>query len=224
MAIGLGRIFGFKFPENFNNPYISQNITEFWRRWHITLSEWMRDYLYIPLGGNRVKTQRRLYVNFITVFLISGLWHGASWNFVIWGAWHGGFLILDRLFLIKLFKKIGTLTRVLFTYLVVLIGWVIFRIENLSDIRFYLGKMFSPDMSLADYHLTTESKYIMILAALFSVITLSKTGKQLQTFVFYTNYKRSTHIVVSIILLLLFVINLSAVTSSDFNPFIYFRF
>ncbi|WP_297096132.1 MBOAT family protein [uncultured Draconibacterium sp.] len=224
MAIGLGRIFGFKFPENFNNPYISQNITEFWRRWHITLSEWMRDYLYIPLGGNRVKSQRRLYGNLITVFLISGLWHGASWNFVIWGAWHGCFLILDRIFLIKLFKRIGTIPRVLFTYIVVLVGWVIFRIENLPDIRFYLGKMFSTDISLADYHLTTESKYIMILAALFSVITLLKAGKQLQTFVFYTKYKRSTHIVVSIILLVLLVINLSAVTSSDFNPFIYFRF
>ncbi|HYQ56087.1 MAG TPA: MBOAT family O-acyltransferase [Draconibacterium sp.] len=224
MAIGLGRIFGFKFPENFNNPYISQNITEFWRRWHITLSEWMRDYLYIPLGGNRVKTKRRLYGNLITVFLISGLWHGASWNFVIWGAWHGCFLILDRLFLIKLFKRIGTVPRVLFTYIVVLVGWVIFRIENLPDIRFYLGEMFSNDISLADYHLSTESKYIMVLAALFSVITLLKTGKQLQTFVFYTRYKRSTHIVVSIILLVLLVINLSAVTSSDFNPFIYFRF
>lgn len=224
MAIGLGRIFGFKFPENFNNPYISQNITEFWRRWHITLSEWMRDYLYIPLGGNRVKTQRRLYANLITVFLISGLWHGASWNFVIWGTWHGCFLILDRIFLIKLFKRIGTIPRVLFTYFVIVIGWVIFRIENLPEIRFYLAKMFSTDMSLANYHLSAESKYIMILAALFSIITLSKAGKRLQTFVFYTNYKRSTHIVVSIILLVLLVINLSAVTSSDFNPFIYFRF
>ncbi|QIA09719.1 MBOAT family O-acyltransferase [Draconibacterium halophilum] len=224
MAIGLGRIFGFKFPENFNNPYISQNITEFWRRWHITLSDWMRDYLYIPLGGNRVETKMRLYVNLITVFLISGLWHGASWNFVIWGAWHGSFLILDRVFLIKLFKGIGKLPRVLFTYLVVIIGWVIFRVENIPDIRFYFGKMFSADQSAADYNISTESKYIMILAALFSIITLFNFGKRLQTFVFYTQYKRSIHIVASAILLALLVINLSAVTSSDFNPFIYFRF
>lgn len=224
MAIGLGRIFGFKFPENFNNPYVSQNITEFWRRWHITLSDWMRDYLYIPLGGNRVNTKMHLYANLITVFLISGLWHGASWNFVIWGAWHGGFLILDRLFLIKLFKRIGILPRVLFTYLVVVIGWVIFRIENLADIRFYLGKLFSADLSVSNYNLSAESKYILLLAALFSIITLTNFGKRLQTLVFYTQYKRSIHIIVSIVILLLLVINISAVTSSDFNPFIYFRF
>lgn len=224
MAIGLGRIFGFKFPENFNNPYVSQNITEFWRRWHITLSEWMRDYLYIPLGGNRVNSKTRLYGNLITVFLISGLWHGASWNFVIWGAWHGCFLILDRLFLIKLFKRIGTIPRVLFTYLVVIIGWVIFRIENIPDIRFYLGKLFSLDMSVADYNISTESKYILVLAAIFSIITLLNAGKQLQTFVFYTQYKRWIHIAVSIVMLALLIINMSAVTSSDFNPFIYFRF
>jgi len=224
MAIGLGRIFGFKFPENFNNPYISQNITEFWHRWHITLSDWMRDYLYIPLGGNRVKTKRRLYGNLITVFLISGLWHGASWNFVIWGAWHGCFLILDRIFLIKLFKRIGTIPRVLFTNLVVIVGWIIFRIENLQDIRFYLGKLFSTDMSVSNYTISTESRYIMIIAALFSVITLFKVGKQLQKFVFYSEYNRWTHVVVSIVILVLLVINMSFVTSTGFNPFIYFRF
>ena len=224
MAIGLGRIFGFKFPENFNSPYISQSITEFWRRWHITLSDWMRDYLYIPLGGNRVNSNMRLYGNLITVFLISGLWHGASWNFVIWGAWHGCFLILDRLFLIKFFKRIGTIPRVLFTYFAVVIGWVIFRVENIPDIRFYLGKLFSADMSVADYNMSTESKYILLLAALFSIITLFNVGKRLQTFVFYTQYKRWIHIVVSIVMLTLLIINMSAVTSSDFNPFIYFRF
>ncbi len=224
MAIGLGRIFGFKFPENFNNPYISQNITEFWRRWHITLSDWMRDYLYIPLGGNRVKTQRRLYGNLITVFLISGLWHGASWNFVIWGAWHGCFLILDRLFLIKLFKRIGTIPRVIFTYFIVVIGWVIFRIENIPDIRFYLGKLFSADMSVSNYNLSTESKLIMFFAASFSILTLFNIGKQLQTFVFYTQYKHWIHRVVGIVMLTLLIINMSAITSSGFNPFIYFRF
>jgi len=100
MAIGIGRMIGFDFPENFNNPYISRNITEFWRRWHITLGRWMRDYLYIPLGGNRVSTMR-LYFNLWVVFLISGLWHGAAWNFVIWGAFHGLFLVMDKLFLLK---------------------------------------------------------------------------------------------------------------------------
>jgi len=104
MAIGIGKMIGFSFPENFNNPYISQSISEFWRRWHLTLSRWMKDYLYIPLGGNRVATKRRLYFNLWIVFLISGLWHGAAWTFIIWGAFHGLFLILDRLFLLKFFK------------------------------------------------------------------------------------------------------------------------
>jgi len=107
MAIGMGRIMGFKFPENFNNPYVSRSITEFWRRWHMTLGSWMRDYLYIPLGGSRVKTKRRMYFNLWFVFLASGLWHGAAWNFVIWGAFHGFFLILDKLFFLKLSNKMG---------------------------------------------------------------------------------------------------------------------
>jgi len=96
MAIGLGLMMGFRFPENFNAPYIAQSITEFWRRWHITLSNWMRDYLYIPLGGNRVKSKSRLYFNLSIVFLISGFWHGAAWTFIAWGIFHGAFLIFDK--------------------------------------------------------------------------------------------------------------------------------
>jgi len=115
MAIGLGKMMGFKFPENFNNPYISQSITEFWRRWHMTLGSWMRDYLYIPLGGSRVSTNRRLYFNLWFVFLISGLWHGASWSFVVWGAYHGFFLVAERLFLLKVYRKIGKLPSVMIT-------------------------------------------------------------------------------------------------------------
>jgi alginate O-acetyltransferase complex protein AlgI len=126
MAIGIGRMIGFKFPENFNNPYTSQSISEFWRRWHMTLGNWMRDYLYIPLGGNRVDSKFRLYFNLWFVFLISGLWHGSSWKFVVWGAFHGFFLVMDRLFLLKLTSKIGKIPRVVLTYIITLIGWVIF--------------------------------------------------------------------------------------------------
>jgi len=117
MAIGLGRLMGFKFPENFNSPYISQSITEFWQRWHITLGRWMRDYLYSPLGGNRVSSIGRLYFNLWVVFIISGFWHGASWNFFLWGAYHGLFLIFDRLFLNRLTKSIGKWGRVFLTFL-----------------------------------------------------------------------------------------------------------
>ena len=116
MAIGLGRMMGFTFPENFNNPYVSQNITEFWRRWHITLGRFMRDYLYIPLGGNRVSI-KRMYFNLAFVFVVSGFWHGAAWNFIIWGAFHGLFLILDRLFLLKFYDKIGKYPSIIITFL-----------------------------------------------------------------------------------------------------------
>jgi alginate O-acetyltransferase complex protein AlgI len=142
MAIGMGRIMGFKFPENFNNPYISQSITEFWRRWHMTLGSWMRDYLYIPLGGSRVKTQRRMYFNLWFVFLVSGLWHGAAWNFVLWGAFHGFFLILDRLFFLKVSKKIGKYPSILITFFITVIGWVLFRAESWDQLVFYLEAMF----------------------------------------------------------------------------------
>ncbi|MEM8909230.1 MAG: MBOAT family O-acyltransferase, partial [Bacteroidota bacterium] len=132
MAIGLGKMMGFRLPENFNFPYISQSISEFWRRWHITLGNWMRDYLYIPLGGNRV-SKRRMYFNLWTVFLLSGLWHGAAWTFVIWGAFHGLFLILDRLFLLRFLQKIGPLPAIFLTYVISLIGWVFFRAADLES-------------------------------------------------------------------------------------------
>jgi len=127
MAIGIGRMLGFRFPENFDNPYISSSITEFWRRWHMTFTTFMRYYLYYPLGGNKVETKRRLYFNLMFVFLVSGLWHGASWNFVLWGAIHGFFLIMERVFLLKLLKFSGRLSGVMYTFIIVLLAWVPFR-------------------------------------------------------------------------------------------------
>ncbi len=141
MAVGLGRMFGFQFPENFNYPYISRSIQEFWRRWHITLSTWFRDYLYIPLGGSRqgaVKTYR----NLVVVFLLCGLWHGASWNFVVWGALHGVFLALERRVLKRVLQSVPRLFCHVYTLLVVLVAWVFFRVERLPDALAYLQTMF----------------------------------------------------------------------------------
>jgi len=139
MAVGLGKLMGFQFPENFNNPYVSRSITEFWQRWHITLGRWMRDYLYIPLGGNRVRPSR-LYLNLCTVFVLSGFWHGAAWSFVAWGAYHGLFLILDRLFLLRFYQKLGEWS-VLPTFLITVVGWVFFRADNLSAALTYLSRL-----------------------------------------------------------------------------------
>ncbi len=224
MAIGLGKIIGFKFPENFNNPYISQNISEFWRRWHITLGEFMKYYLYIPLGGNRVSSKSRLYINLATVFLLSGLWHGASWNFVIWGAWHGLFLILDRIFLIKLFSKVNKSIRVAFTYTVVLVGWVFFRIEDFTTATQYIGKMFSFQFSNTPQFFDKEFLTTLTIGFIFAFITLLKPGKKLEQKIYSPQLNTGGHFLFLITSVLFLIICTAYITASGFNPFIYFRF
>ncbi|MDD4148716.1 MAG: MBOAT family protein [Bacteroidales bacterium] len=239
MAIGIGRMIGFKFPENFNNPYTSQSITEFWRRWHITLGNWMRDYLYIPIGGNRVKTKFRLYFNLWFVFLISGLWHGSSWNFVIWGAYHGLFLVLDRIFLIKITSKIGKIPRILLTYIITLIGWIIFRAENMSFAFKYVRNLFRIDRNLfLDYmnsqfridrnlfpdYINNQFRIALLFAVVFSFITIFKLGKKLEEKVFYSQYSCKQHIFTGILSALFLIVCVSFITKGGFNPFIYFRF
>jgi alginate O-acetyltransferase complex protein AlgI len=141
MAIGMGRMFGFVFPENFNYPYIAQSITEFWRRWHITLSSWFRDYLYIPMGGNRVAPWR-VYFNLMTVFFLCGLWHGATWSFVVWGMFHGSFLIIERVGWGKALERVPRVVRHVYALLVVMIGWVFFNAHDLTHAVTYLKVMF----------------------------------------------------------------------------------
>nr|NQU90396.1 MBOAT family protein [Bacteroidota bacterium] len=223
MAIGIGRMIGFKFPENFNNPYISQNITEFWRRWHITLGRWMRDYLYIPLGGNRVSTGK-LYLNLWIVFLISGLWHGAAWNFVIWGGFHGLFLIADRMFLIRFTQKLGKYPSIVFTYFVTLIGWVLFRAETLEYAFDYIGRMFSFDGLQSEFNFDTEFKTIMIIGAVFGFIAAFGKIEQWWMQVLTRDKKPGLLIAMIIAAILLTILCIASITSSGFNPFIYFRF
>jgi len=225
MAIGLGKMMGFKFPENFNNPYISQSITEFWRRWHITLGAWMRDYLYIPLGGSKVSTKRRLYFNLWFVFLVSGLWHGASWSFVVWGAYHGFFLVAERLFLLKFYKIIGKIPSVIITFLIVVVGWVFFRIEQYDLAIEYLSKMFIWEAGAAEFHVIPSFMLFFILAFVFSFSTLFKAGLKVDNFLFSTeNYKNIVLYCLVGAGLVLFALSLSSITSTGFNPFIYFRF
>jgi alginate O-acetyltransferase complex protein AlgI len=223
MAIGLGKMMGFKFPENFDAPYTSKNITEFWRRWHITLGNFMRDYLYIPLGGNKVSTAR-LYANLATVFLLSGLWHGASWNFVIWGGFHGLFLILDRLFLLKLTKKMGDFFAIVLTFFITMIGWVIFKIEDLDALLIYLEKLFMYD---GIWEWSTMDAFYLIFAIAFA-LTFSypfKVGKKLELYFFQKeSYFLKEHLIFSGVSILLFILCISYIVTSGFNPFIYFRF
>ncbi len=224
MAIGLGRMMGFSFPENFNNPYTSKNITEFWRRWHITLGTWMRDYLYIPLGGNKVSSIKRLYFNLWFVFLVSGLWHGASWNFIAWGAFHGFFLVIERLFLKKLLLKIGISLSWFYCFFISVLGWVIFRIEDLSQALIYYKKLFSFNFNSIDFSLDPRFWVIFLISLFFSFFIFLPKGQQIQDQFFVKAYSINLHLVMWICSLLLFILCISSLSTTDFNPFIYFRF
>ena len=141
MAIGMGRMLGFELPQNFNFPYVAQSVTEFWRRWHMTLSQWFRDYLYIPLGGNRI-SPLRTYINLWVVFLLCGLWHGAAWTFVLWGAYHGAFLVLERAYLSKLLASAPRIIRHIYLPVVVALSWVPFRAETIGGSFDYYRTLF----------------------------------------------------------------------------------
>jgi len=222
MAIGLGRMFGFRFPENFTNPYTSGSITEFWRRWHMTLGNWMRNYLYIPLGGNQVSSSR-LYFNLVVVFLLSGLWHGATWSFIFWGAYHGLFLVLERLFLLKWLGKLPKLVQVAFTFVVVLFGWVFFRVEKLSDAFKYIGAMFHTEGHWQAP--AAEVVWMTIIASVFAVFVLLPGGKRVQDVVFgEKSLSRATHIGFLFAAFIIYFYVVGAISASTFNPFIYFRF
>ncbi len=222
MAIGIAKMMGFKFPENFNNPYISQSITEFWRRWHMTLGSWMKNYLYIPLGGNKV-SKGRLYFNLWLVFLASGLWHGASWSFVFWGAFHGFFLVIERAFFGNVLLKIGKLPSILITFLIVNIGWVFFRVERIKDAFLYIKRMFAFDLNK---HNSFDPEFwpYFFLAVFFSFFAISSYGKKLQNAVYYNAYSNTKHSIIWLVTIILFGLSISSITSSGFNPFIYFRF
>jgi alginate O-acetyltransferase complex protein AlgI len=224
MAIGLGRMMGFVFPENFNSPYTSASITEFWRRWHMTLSRWMKDYLYIPLGGNQ-KGVGRTYFNLWTVFLLSGLWHGASWNFIIWGGYHGFFLASERLFLNRFYSKIGRIPSTAITFIIAILGWVVFRAETLPEAMNLYKALFSFTHGFYIPPVSQEFKITMAIALIFSFLATIPWAEKIQNDLFM---KAKGSLVVigfkTIVGILLLVFALSMITASGFNPFIYFRF
>ena len=224
MAIGILKMMGFNIKANFNNPYSALSITDFWRRWHISLGAWMRNYLYIPLGGNRVNSKWRLYLNLWLVFLASGLWHGASWNFVFWGAYHGLFLVLERSFLLNLLDKLWSPIRALLTFFIVAIGWVFFRIDTFDNALLFISKMFEFNSIEPIIVITPELIFYSSVAVLFSFIELSKVGRALSDRFYKDVYTNKEAAVWGFIVLLLLVLNISFLGSKGFNPFIYFRF
>ncbi len=225
MAIGIGRMMGFVFPENFNNPYTSLSITEFWKRWHITLGNWMKNYLYIPLGGNRVSSKWRLFFNLWLVFLISGFWHGASWCFIIWGAYHGLFLVLERGFLLNVYKRIPSFIRMLLTFVIVVTGWVFFRVEDINKAFLFIRTMygFKAGQPITIPFQTTF--YVIFgLSIIFSFFTFTKAGKNIQDRLYAVRHGAWESMFLAMAAALLFILCISKIAAEGFNPFIYFRF
>lgn len=224
MAIGLGKMFGFTFPENFNNPYTSRSVTDFWRRWHMTLGSWMKNYLYIPLGGNKVNSKRRLYFNLWLVFILSGFWHGAAWTFIFWGIYYGFWLVVERMFLLNFIKKIGSFS-IITTFIIIVTGWVFFRTETLTGGFQYVTKMFEFKNFNTEVLLERKTLFIFLISIIFSGFVLLPYGKRIQDFFFFKEDKGVVaYYAVTLCMVVLFTISLASVTSSNFNPFIYFRF
>ena len=212
MAIGLGKMFGFTFLENFNFPYISKSITEFWRRWHISLGIWFRDYVYIPLGGNRC-SKTRWIVNIFIVWFLTGLWHGASYNFILWGLYFGFILMLEKLFLLKILNNIPTVFNHIYALLLIIVGFVIFELTDISSIINYLSAMFINnkfiDKSFYYYFIPN------IALLIFSILASTPIFKHI-----LDKYE----IIRFICLIFGMIISVAFLVDSSFNPFLYFRF
>jgi alginate O-acetyltransferase complex protein AlgI len=233
MAIGLGKTFGFEFPENFNYPYISQSVQEFWRRWHITLSSWFRDYLYIPLGGNRCSPAKH-YRNLIVVFLLCGFWHGASWNFIVWGLWYGVFLILETLECGRLLRTAWRPLRHFYALAVIVIGWVLFRADSLFHALQYLKAMSGLGTAgsgqyYIEQYLDNEVLLMMLIGGI-AALPLSAVLERLPKGFVGRSDLLSRPVAYGVpliqitILGVLFLLSCMTVAGGTHSPFIYFKF
>ena len=221
MAIGLGRMFGFTFPENFRYPYLSRSVSEFWRRWHITLGDWFREYLYIPLGGNRVSIPRNLF-NLAVVWLATGLWHGASWNFLLWGGYFGLLLILEKFVFGKLLQRLPAFFGWLYTALAVLLGWVLFAFEDAGAGLSYLSAMLGGGAGGVDafaLRSLLDGAGLLLLCALGSTPLCAGALRQLKT-----AHPRLHAVLTAALLAAGFALCLTYVVDAGYNPFLYFRF
>lgn len=221
MAIGLGRMFGFKFPENFRYPYESVSITDFWRRWHITLSTWFKEYLYIPLGGNRRGLARQA-LNLLIVWTLTGFWHGAGWNFVMWGLYYFAILFIEKLFLLKALDKLPRLLRHAYALLLIVIGWVIFASDDVSVMLPYLGSMFGANGALGGMDVYT----LLTRAALMVICCVASTELPRRLFVTAAGKmnEKAAFTVKSVLTLTLLALSVVFLIGDSYNPFLYFRF
>ena len=220
MAIGLGRMFGFEVDENFNYPYISKSVGEFWRRWHISLGTFFRDYVYIPLGGSRCKSQLANYRNLFVVWFLTGLWHGASWNFILWGLYFGFLIALERLFLSNLLNKMPQFFQHCYLIFTLIMGWVFFRTDSLSHAILYFKKLFgfSITADLANPLLLLHDNFILLMVAILACTPL------IRNLVLSLLKHRFFPYAAGLWLVLIYFISIMYLGNSSYNPFIYFRF
>ncbi len=221
MAMGLGKMMGFNFPENFDHPYISESISEFWRRWHITLGSWFRSYVYIPLGGNRKGTARTL-INLMIVWGLTGLWHGASWNFVLWGLYFGVIIVIERVGLGKLLEKLPRFVRIIYTFLLTVFGWILFDTDTLSDAGHYFLALFGGGGSFADsysVYLLAANALMLIVCAVGSTMLPSKLYSKLKL----RTGAASGYIMPAVQAAVLIICS-AYLVDATYNPFMYFRF
>ncbi|MBP3484818.1 MAG: MBOAT family protein [Oscillospiraceae bacterium] len=221
MAIGLGRMFGFKFPENFRYPYQSVSITDFWRRWHITLSTWFREYLYIPLGGNRRGFARQA-LNLLIVWTLTGFWHGAGWNFVLWGLYYFAVLFVEKLFLLKALDRAPKILRHIYSLLLIVLGWVIFACDDITVLLPFIGSMFGANGALGGldlYWLTTKAVLLIICC-----VASTELPKKLMISLGGRLGERPAFILKSVLTLLLLCLSVVFLIGDSYNPFLYFRF
>lgn len=227
MAIGLGKMFGFDLLENFNYPYISQSITEFWRRWHISLGTWFRDYVYIPLGGNR-KGKYRTYLNVFVVWFLTGLWHGASWNFVLWGLYFGVIISIEKAFLMKWLNRFPAFVRHIYTLFLLLIGWGLFAFNNFSHLIAYFKIMFGMNgdgiyNQTTFYYLSSNAMTFIIL--IIASTPIMKTVYQRLNVFMNSNLKSIFEmILLPMVYLTILILSTAYLVDSSYNPFLYFRF
>ena len=223
MAIGMGKMLGFTYPENFNHPYISKSITEFWRRWHISLSSFFKDYVYIPLGGSRVKKIINVR-NILIVWMLTGLWHGASWNFVLWGLYYGVLLLLEKFVFNKILEKTPNWFKHFYTMFLVVVGWMIFAFDDMTVLKEYASIMFGVGgVSFINNHALYYLKnylIIFILAIIFSMPVYKLAKEKLSK----VKNTKSVFIVSLIIYTVLFIVVVSYLVNDTYNPFLYFRF
>ena len=218
MAIGLAKMFGFEFNENFNYPYISKTVTEFWRRWHMSLSSWFRDYVYIPLGGNRVTVPRHVF-NLMIVWALTGLWHGASWNFVLWGVYYGVLLVLEKYVYGERLERAPAAVRHLYTMLIVVIGWVFFSITDMTQMLAYLGSMFGIG-GAALWNVKTLY-FLRSAGGLLAVSALLSTPWPIRQF---DGFSRKASVLTTGLSMIVLVVSVSYLIYGSYNPFLYFRF